>query len=84
MAFGLTGSHGTFQGAMNKALVPLQNKLSLLFFDDILMYNKRLEEHLMHGNKVLGILHREQWSVKFSKCTFAQNQVAYLGHAITA
>jgi hypothetical protein len=28
-------------------------------------------------------LSTKQWKIKLSKCTFAKNQVAYLGHLIT-
>lgn len=35
MAFGLSGAHGTFQGAMNSTLAPLLRKCVIVFFDDI-------------------------------------------------
>jgi hypothetical protein len=36
-----------------------------------------------HLQQVLSLLAKEQWYVKLSKCTFAQNHIAYLGHAIS-
>ncbi|CAO2166027.1 unnamed protein product [Urochloa humidicola] len=83
MAFGLSGGLDTFQKAMNTTLHPLLRKCVLVFFDDILIYSKTFEEHLVHIKLVLQLLSRDQWKVKLSKCTFAQRQVAYLGHVIS-
>lgn len=29
-------------------------------------------------------MHKDQWRVKLSKCAFAQQSVAYLGHVVSA
>ncbi|XP_071679939.1 uncharacterized protein [Lolium perenne] len=71
MAFGLTGAPATFQHAMNASLAPVLRKFALVFFDDILIYSATYEEHLQHLSTVLGILKRDQWQVKRSKCAFA-------------
>jgi hypothetical protein len=82
MAFGLTGALGIFQRAMNTTLQPVLRKCALVFFDDILIYSATFEDHLKHLQQVLELLVDDQWKVKLSKCTFAQNQVTYLGHVI--
>ena len=84
MAFGLTGVPATFQHAMNATLAPVLRKYALVFFDDILIYSNTYEEHLQHLSTVLSILRRDKWQVKMSKCTFAQQKVAYLGYVISA
>lgn len=83
MAFGLTGTPATFQFAMNASLAPVLRKFALVFFDDILIYSRSYEEHLGHVQEVLAILQRDKWQVKLSKCAFAQQQIAYLGHVIS-
>lgn len=83
MAFGLTRGPATFQGAMNTTLAPLLRKCVLVFFDDILIYSNSYEEHLSHVAQVLELLHKDQWKVKLSKCSFAKRQIAYLGHVIS-
>jgi hypothetical protein len=84
MAFGLTGAPATFQHAMNASLAEVLRKFAVVFFDDILIYSPSYTEHLQHLAAVLSILQRDQWQVKFSKCVFAQQQVAYLGHVVSA
>jgi hypothetical protein len=82
MAFGLTGAPGTFQKAMNTTLAPLLRECVLVFFDDILVYSPSFESHLHHVQNVLELLPAENWKIKMSKCSFAQNQISYLGHLI--
>jgi hypothetical protein len=82
-AFGLTGAPGTFQRAINTTLDPVLRKCALIFFDDILVYSSSLTDHMTHLQQVFELLEAEQWKIKLSKCTFAQNQVFYLGHMIS-
>jgi hypothetical protein len=83
MPFGLSGAPATFQSAMNSTLAPLLRKCVLVFFDDILIYSKTWEDHMQHVAQVLHILYTEQWFIKLSKCAFAKQQIAYLGHVIS-
>jgi hypothetical protein len=82
MAIGLSGAPAKFQKAMNTTLALLR-KCVLVFFDDILIYSKSYEEHLVHIKLVLELLARDQWKVKLFKCSFAQRQVTYMGHVIS-
>ena len=56
----------------------------LIFFDDILIYSKTLQEHKEHLSIVLQLLKEHQLFAKMSKCVFAVQQVEYLGHVISA
>jgi hypothetical protein len=49
----------------------------LVFFDDILIYNKSLQDHVRHVYKVL------QLYSKISKCFFGVKEVEYLGHIVS-
>jgi hypothetical protein len=84
MAFGLSGAPATFQGAMNRTLAPLLRRCALVFFDDILVYSASWEEHIHHLTLVFDLLRADKWQIKLSKCSFAQQKIAYLGHVISA
>jgi hypothetical protein len=84
MAFGLTGAPATFLSAMNDTLKDLLRKFVLVFFDDISIYSQNYQEHIQHIALVLKRLQDHHWQVKKSKCAFAQQTIAYLGHLILA
>jgi hypothetical protein len=82
MPFGLTHAPSTFQGLMNSIFKPLLRKFLLVFFDDILIYNKSWEDHVQHVDRVLQLLEAQQLYVKPSKCFFGIQEVEYLGHIV--
>jgi len=84
MAFGLTGAPNTFQHAMNCTLSSLLRKCVIVFFDDILVFSPTYEQHLLDLRKVFALLKSEHWHIKLTKCHFAQQQLSYLGHIISA
>ena len=55
----------------------------LVFFDDILIYNKSWEDHVQHVDRVLQLLEAQQLYAKPSKCFFGVQEVEYLGHIVS-
>lgn len=82
MPFGLTNAPSTFQGIMNRIFEGLLRIYVLVFFDDILIYSPDIESHVAHLRTIFGILQRNHFLVKKSKCAFATSSVEYLGHII--
>ena len=83
MPFGLTNAPSTFQGLMDGIFKPYLKKFVQVFFYDILVYSKYIEEHAGHLKVVLEILRQHQLYVKTSKCVFSCQEVGYLGHVIS-
>lgn len=84
MPYGVTGGPATFQHVMNSILAPLLRKCVVVFIDDILIYSTTWDQHLVHVRQVFSLLLEHGFKVKLSKCAFAQKQIHYLGHVMSA
>ena len=67
---------------MNDIFRPHLKKFVLVFFDDILIYSRNLQDHLQHLECVFRLLKQHSLLAKRSKCYFAQSKVENLGHYI--
>ncbi|KAJ9539354.1 hypothetical protein OSB04_032087 [Centaurea solstitialis] len=82
MPFGLTNAPAAFMDLMNRVCRPMLDKSVIVFIDDILIYSKTKEEHVVHLREVLEVLRRERLYAKFSKCAFWLQEVQFLGHLV--
>jgi len=54
-----------------------------VLLDDILIYSPDLPSHIGHLSQVLEQLRKHQLYMKKHKCSFAKQQLSYLGHIIS-
>lgn len=59
------------------------SKFIIVYFDDTLVYNKSLDQHIEHLRCVLVVLRQEQLDASFKKCTFCMNKVVFLDYVVT-
>jgi hypothetical protein len=55
----------------------------VVYFDDILIYNKSLVEHIDHLRAVFGALREARFFANPEKCTFYSDGDAFLGYVVT-
>ncbi|GJT99430.1 ty3-gypsy retrotransposon protein [Tanacetum coccineum] len=84
MPFGLSNVPSTFQSAMNDLFRSVLRKFVLVFFDDILVFSKTLEQHYAHLEFVFRTLKENQYHAKVTKCVFGTGSIPFLGHIISA
>ena len=82
MPFGLKNAPGTFQRLMDKVLKDYIGEFVEVYVDDIMIYSKNLEDHIMHIEKVLQKLKEYNLVIKLKKCRFCQKKIEFLGHEI--
>lgn len=84
LPFGLTNAPATFQTLINNVFREELDDFVQGYIDDILVYSKTKEEHMLHLRKVLCKLRKHKLYAKLSKCEFAKPEIDFLGHTISA
>ena len=67
MPFGLCNALATFMRVMNDVFRPFIDAFVIVYLDDILVFSKSWDDHVIHVKKVLDVLRKEKLYVKMSK-----------------
>ena len=77
MPFGITNAPSSFMRLMNCVLREYIGKFVVVYFDDILVYSKSLDEHILHVQKILLKLREEKLYANFKKCSLCLEQTNF-------
>ena len=78
--FGLAQSQAYFQELMTGILKDFN--FTVAYLDDIIIFSKTPQEHLLHIRMVFKKLKSANRSTKKSKCSFFSKEIQYLGHIL--
>lgn len=84
MPFGLKNAPSTFQRVMDNILRDYLYKSCFVYMDDIVIFSKSLQEHLIHVKQIFDKLKHYNLKVQLDKSEFLRKEVGFLGHVITA
>lgn len=83
LRFDLTNTPNTFIRLMNHVLSAFIRRFFVVYFDNIFMYNERLEEYINHLSFVLDVLRNKKLYANLEKYTFYMDKVIFLGYVVS-
>ena len=84
MPYGLCNAPAMFQHLMQNCLGELNLTYALIYLDDVIVYSKTEEEHLVCLCAMLEQFMEHGLKLKPSKCNFFRTEISYLGHKVSA
>ena len=83
MLFGLTNAPATFQRLMESCLGELHLEWCIIYLDDIIIFSKNPNDHLIQLRSVFEHLAKAGLKLKPSKWEFFKSSLKYLGHIVS-
>ncbi|KAM9320174.1 gametogenetin-binding protein 2 [Gastrophryne carolinensis] len=81
MPFGMKNAPATFQRLVDQ-LLEGHREYAVAYLDDIAIFSKTWEEHLIHLHKVVKQIAEAGLTIKPEKCQVGMTEVQYLGHRV--
>ena len=81
--YGITNAPPAFQRFINNCLAGLRDDICMAYLDDILVYSKSFNEHIVNIRKVFRCLGAKGVKLNPKKCVFFKREVKYLGRLIS-
>ena len=79
MSFGLTNASTTFYNLMNDILYEFLDEFVVVYLDNIVIFSRNMDEHVVHLEKVLCKLKEHKLFMKNEKCEFTCIESCSLG-----
>jgi hypothetical protein len=83
MPFKLTNVPRIFIRLINYILRAFIGRFAVVYFDDILIYSKGLDEYIDHLRQVLDVLRKEILYHNLKKYDFCMEKIVYLGYVVS-
>jgi len=83
MSFELTNMPSNFMRLMNHILRAFIGRFAVVYYDDVLIYNKELNECIDHLRRVLNVLGNESLYDNLNNCDFCMKNIVFLGYIIS-
>ena len=83
LPMGISNAPSIFQRTMDVILSGLAWHCCCVYLDDILVFSKTFEEHLLHLDMLFTRLAEHKIYLKISKSNFCMHEVKYLGHILS-
>ena len=84
LPFGLITSGAAMQFTMQRILSGLNNKICMVYIDDVVVYGKTIHEHDKNLDLVLNRLLNHGFKLNVQKCVFRKTSVECLGHIVSS
>ena len=84
MPFGLTNPPAMFQCLIESCLGDNHLKYCIIYLDDIIIFSKTPEDHIVRLRKVFKKLDEARLWLKPSKCELFKDRLEYLGHIVSS
>jgi hypothetical protein len=83
LAQGLMNAPPTFQRVMNELLANGRWDYVVVYLDDIVIFSKTIEEHMVHVDDVISTLCKANFQVSPAKCSITVEKIEFLSHLVT-